>query len=61
MNVKETVALTLSDGPQVDVSIFVFKGDRHHKATVLTSGFLLLFLTAQMGLRSVKASQPHRQ
>lgn len=61
MKVKESVELTLSDGSQVNVSIFIFNGERHHKATVLTSGFLLLFLTAQMGLRSVKASQPHRQ
>lgn len=45
MKVKESVELTLSDGSQVNVSIFIFNGERHHKATVLTSGFLLLFLT----------------
>lgn len=48
---KESLELTLNDGSQVNVSILVFNGERHHNGTVLTSGFLLLFLTAQVGLR----------
>lgn len=47
---KESLELTLNDGSQVNVSILVFNGERRH-ATVLTSGFHLLFLTAQVGLR----------
>lgn len=55
--VEAALDLTLCNGSQVNVSILVFNGERHDNATVLTSGYLWLFLTAQTRLRSVKASQ----